>query len=80
MIMVYIGLILVFVGIVLTFSFVKNKKIKTAGWALNALGWLLCAIAYFTAGNMLIGIIDSVLCIVGMCLFITSLKECKNGI
>ena len=75
-----VGLLLVSVGIIITFPFVKNKMIRTSGWALDALGWLLCAIGYFTAGNMLIGIIDSVLCIAGICLFITSLKECKDGI
>lgn len=75
-----VGLLLVLVGIIITFPFVKNKMIRTSGWALDALGWLFCAIAYFTAGNILIGIIDSVLCIAGICLFITSLKECKDGI
>ena len=75
-----IGLLLVFVGIAITFPFVKNIKIKTAGWALNALGWLLCAIVSFTTGHMLIGIIDSVLCIAGIGFFITSLKECKDGV
>ena len=75
-----IGLLLVFVGIVITFPYVKNKMIRTSGWALDALGWLLCAIVSFTTGYMLIGIIDSVLCIAGIGLFITSLKECKDGI
>ena len=80
MIMVYIGLILVFVGIVLTFPYVKNKMIRTSGWALDALGWLLCAIVSFTIGHVLIGIIDSVLCIAGIGFFIISLKECKDGV
>ena len=75
-----VGLLLVLVGIIITFPFVKNKMIRTSGWALDALGWLLCAIACFTAGNMLIGVIDSVLCIAGIGLLITSLKECKDGI
>ena len=75
-----IGILLVFVGIVITFPFVKNRKIKTTGWALDTLGWLLCAIVSFTTGHMLIGIIDSVLCIGGIGFFITSLKECKNEI
>ena len=75
-----VGLLLVLVGILVTFPFVKNRKIKTAGWALDALGWLLCAIAYFTSGNMLIGIIDLVLCVAGVGLFMASLKECKDGI
>lgn len=75
-----IGLLLVLVGIVMTFPFVKNKTIITSGWVLNALGWLLCAIVSFTTGYMLIGIIDSVLCIGGIGFFITSLKECKDGV
>lgn len=75
-----IGLLLVSVGILITFPFVKNRTIKTSGWALDALGWLLCSIAYFIAGNMLIGVIDLVLCVAGIGLFMASLKECKDGI
>jgi hypothetical protein len=78
MIMAYIGLLLVFIGIVMTIPFVKSDLIKTFGWGINAIGWLIMFICCLITGNILMSIIDFILFIGGLYFCVTDIKTIKN--
>jgi ATP/ADP translocase len=79
MIMAYIGLLLVLIGIVLTFPFVKSDLIKTYGWGINAIGWLITFIYSLITGNILLSIIDFILFIGGLFFCVTNIKIIKKS-
>ena len=76
--MAYIGLLLVLIGIVLTFPFVKSDLIKTFGWGINAIGWLITFIYSLITGNILLSIIDFILFIGGLFFCVTNIKIIKK--
>ena len=76
--MAYIGLLLVFIGIVMTIPFVKSDLIKTFGWGINAIGWLIMFIHSLITGNIFLSIIDFILFIGGLCFCVTNTKIIKN--
>lgn len=76
--MAYIGLLLVFIGIVMTIPFVKSDLIKTFGWGINAIGWLIMFICCLITGNILMSIIDFILFIGGLYFCVTYIKTIKN--
>ena len=76
--MVYIGLLLVLIGIVLTFPFVKSDLIKTFGWGIDAIGWLITFIYSLITGNILFSIIDFILFISGLYFCVMNIKIIKN--
>ena len=76
--MAYIGLLLVLIGIVLTFQFIKSDLIKTYGWGINAIGWLIMFIYSLITGNILLSIIDFILFIGGLYFCVTDIKLIKN--
>ena len=76
--MAYIGLLLVLIGIVLTFPFVKSDLIKTFGWGINAIGWLIMFICCLITGKILLSIIDFILFIGGLFFCVTNIKIIKK--
>lgn len=74
--MVYIGLLLVLIGIVLTF--IESDLIKTFGWGVNAIGWLITFIYSLITGNVLLSIIDFILFIGGLFFCVTNIKIIKK--
>lgn len=74
--MAYIGLLLVLIGIVLTF--IESDLIKTFGWGINAIGWLITFIYSLITGNILLSIIDFILFVGGLFFFVTDIKIIKN--
>jgi hypothetical protein len=76
MIMAYIGLLLVLIGIVLTF--INSDLIKTFGWGINAIGWLITFIYSFFTGNILLSIIDFILFIGGLFFCVANIKIIKK--
>lgn len=76
--MAYIGILLVFIGIVMTIPFVKSDLIKTFGWGISAIGWLIMFICCLIAGKILLSIIDFILFIGGLCFCVTNIKIIKN--
>jgi hypothetical protein len=78
MIMAYIGLLLVFIGIALTIPFVKSDLIKTFGWGINAIGWLITFIYSLITGNILLSIIDFILFIGGLFFCVANIKIIKK--
>lgn len=75
--MVYIGLLLVLIGIVLTF--IESDLIKTFGWGINAIGWLITFIYSLITGNILLSIIDFILFIGGLFFCVTNIKIIKKS-
>lgn len=76
--MVYIGILLVFIGIVMTIPFVKSDLIKTFGWGINAIGWLIMFICCLITGKILLSTIDFILFIGGLFFCVTNIKTIKN--
>jgi len=76
MIMAYIGLLLVLIGIVLTF--INSDLIKTFGWGINAVGWLITFIYSLITGNILLSIIDFILFIGGLFFCVANIKIIKK--
>ena len=74
--MVYIGLLLVLIGIVLTF--INSDLIKTFGWGINAIGWLITFIYSLITGNILLSIIDFILFIGGLFFCVANIKIIKK--
>lgn len=74
--MVYIGLLLVLIGIVLTF--IESDLIKTFGWGINAIGWLITFIYSLITGNILLSIIDFILFIGGLFFCVANIKIIKK--
>ena len=75
--MAYIGLLLVLIGIVLTF--IESDLIKTFGWGINAIGWLITFIYSLITGNILLSIIDFILFIGGLFFCVTNIKIIKKS-
>jgi len=74
-----IALILIFSGIIMRFSFVKNNLIKTIGWAISSLGWLMVSIISLIDGNVLFAVLALIFFVGDLFFGINNIKEIKNG-